>query len=78
MFEGGLEKNSRKQRDLLGKLASVHSLKMVLLILSQGKKKKGGEVADDEDDDAVRTSVSQDRVTAALCTKEWFLSNHYI
>jgi hypothetical protein len=33
--------------------------------LSQGKKKKGDEVVDDEDDDdAMRTSVSQDRVTA--------------
>jgi hypothetical protein len=31
--------------------------------------KKGDKVADDEDDDAVRTSVSQDRVTATLCTK---------
>jgi hypothetical protein len=42
--------------------------------LSQGKKEKGDEVADDEDDDAVRTGLSQDRMTATLCTEELFLS----
>jgi hypothetical protein len=41
-------------------------------------KKKGDEIADDEDDDAVRTSVSQDRVTATLCTEESFLSTQYL
>ncbi len=49
--------------------------------LSQGKKKKGDEVADDEDeddDDAVKTSVSQDQVTATLCTEELFLSTQCI
>ncbi len=47
--------------------------------VSQGKKKKGDEIADDEDDaDAVRSSVSQDRVTATLCTKELFLSTQYM
>jgi hypothetical protein len=40
--------------------------------------KKGDEVADDEDDDAVRTSVSQDRVTATLCTEELFLITQYM
>jgi hypothetical protein len=36
------------------------------------------EIADGEDDDdVVRTSVSQDRVTAALCTEELFLSTQY-
>jgi hypothetical protein len=56
------------------------SLKNAQLTLSQGKKEKGDEVADDEDDDdddAVRTSVSQNRVTATLCTEELFLSTQY-
>jgi hypothetical protein len=48
------------------------SLKEVQLTLSRGKKKKGDKV-----DDAVRTSVPQDRVTAALFT-ELFLSTQYI
>ncbi len=48
------------------------SLKKVQLTLSQGKKKKGDEVADYKDNDAVRISVSQDRVTATLCTEELF------
>jgi hypothetical protein len=34
---------------------------------------KGDEVADDEDDDDVRTSVSEDRMTATLCTEELFI-----
>jgi hypothetical protein len=43
------------------------------------KKKKGDQIADDEDDnDAVRTSASQDRVTATLCTEELFLIIQYI
>ncbi len=46
----------------------VQAKKQVLLTLSQGEKKKGDEVADDEDDDAVRTSVSQDSMTATLST----------
>jgi hypothetical protein len=36
------------------------------------------DVADDEDDDAVRTSVSQDGVTATLCTEKLFLRTRYI
>ncbi len=52
------------------------SLKKVQLNLSQGEKKKGDEVADD--DDVVRTSVTQDRVTATLGTEESFLSTQYI
>ncbi len=51
---------------------------MVQSTLSQGRKKKGDEVADDEDDDAVRTSMSQDRVTATLCTEELLVSPQYI
>jgi hypothetical protein len=35
--------------------------------------KKGDDVAGDDDDDAVRTSVSQNRVPAKLCTEELFL-----
>jgi hypothetical protein len=43
------------------------SLKKGPLTLSQGKMKKGDDVADV---DAVRTSVSQDRVTVILCNEE--------
>jgi hypothetical protein len=46
------------------------------ITLSEGKKKKGDEV-DDKGDDAVRTSVSQDRVTVTLCNEEFFLSTQY-
>ncbi len=56
----------------------VDSLKKVQLTLSQGKKKKRDDVADDEDDHAVRTTVSEDRMTATLCTEELFLSTQYI
>jgi hypothetical protein len=45
------------------------SLKKVQLTLSQAKKKNG--------DDAARISMSQDGVTATLCTKESFLSPQY-
>jgi hypothetical protein len=31
--------------------------------------KKGDDDADDDNDDAVRTSVTQDQVTATLCTE---------
>jgi hypothetical protein len=54
------------------------SLKKAQLSLSQGKREKGDEVADDEDDDAVKTSVSQDRVTVTLFNEELFLSTQYI
>jgi hypothetical protein len=42
--------------------------------------KKGDVVddADDEDDDEVRTSVSQNHVTATLCTEEFFPRNQYV
>ncbi len=36
--------------------------------LSQGEMRKGDDVADDDDHNAVGTSVSQDQVTATLCT----------
>ncbi len=55
-----------------------HSQKKVQLTLSRGKKKKGDEVEDVVDDDVMRTSVSQDIVTAILCTEELFLSTQYI
>jgi hypothetical protein len=73
---GELENNSSKPRDLV---ENWHrdGLKKVQLTLSKGKKKKEDEVGDEDDDDAVRTSVSQDRVTATLCTEKWFLSTHY-
>ncbi len=54
------------------------SQKKVQLTLSRGKKKKGDEVEDEVDDDVMRTSVSQDIVTAILCTEELFLSTQYI
>ncbi len=47
------------------------------LTLSLGKMKKGDDV-DDDHDGAVRTGVSQDRVTAILCTEELFLGIQYI
>ncbi len=47
--------------------------------LSQGMVKKGDDVAvDDDDDDAVRTSVSQIRVTVTLCIDQLFLRSRYI
>jgi hypothetical protein len=49
------------------------------LSLSQGMMKNGDDVAvDDDDDDAARTSVSQNRMTATLCTEELFLRTLYI
>jgi hypothetical protein len=54
------------------------SLKKAQLTPSQGKTKKGDDVAADKDDDVVRTSVSQEWVTATLCTEELFLSTQYI
>jgi hypothetical protein len=54
------------------------SLKKVQLTLSQAKIKKADEVADDDGDDAVRTSLSQDQVTATLYTEELFLSAQYM
>ncbi len=67
-----MENNSTKPRDLT---ENRHSggLKKGQLTLSQGKMKKGDDVADYNDDDAVRTSVSQERVTATLRTEELFL-----
>jgi hypothetical protein len=47
----------------------VTAKRRVQLTLSQGKKNKDEDEVDDEDDDddMVRTSVSQNRVTATLC-----------
>ncbi len=39
--------------------------------------KEGDDVAVDEDDGAVRMSESQNRVTATLCSEEWFLRTQY-
>ncbi len=50
----------------------------VQLPLSQGKKMKEVEVEDgDDDDDDVRTSVSQDRAIATLCTEVLFPFTQY-
>jgi hypothetical protein len=38
---------------------------------------KKGDGADDDDGDEVRTSVSQNCVTATLCTEEFFLRVSY-
>jgi hypothetical protein len=77
MLKGELENNPRKPRNLVRNSSSV--LKRVnLRTLSQGKIKKGDDVADDKGDDAVRTSVSQDRVTVTLCIEEVFLRTPYI
>jgi hypothetical protein len=46
------------------------------LTLSQGMLKKG-DVVDDADDE-VRTSASQNRVTATLSTEEFFLRTQYL
>ncbi len=43
-------------------------------IVTARRKFKGDEVEDEDDDDVERTSVSQDRVTATLCTEEFFPS----
>jgi hypothetical protein len=67
-----LENNSRMPRDL------VKNRHRAQLTLCHGKMKKGDDVAGYEDEDAVRTSVSQDRVTATLCTEELFLRTQYI
>jgi hypothetical protein len=40
--------------------------------------KKGDDVVDDEDDYAVRTRVSQEQVTATLCTEELLPSTQFI
>jgi hypothetical protein len=40
--------------------------------------KKGDDVTDDDDADMVRTSVSQDRVTATLCTEELLRKTQHI
>jgi hypothetical protein len=69
-----LENNSRNQ----GPSQKTFIVTVQSTYSSQGKKKKGDAVADDDNDDnAVRTSVSQDRVTVTLCTKELFLSTQY-
>ncbi len=67
-----LENNSKKPRDLTNNRHN-DSLKKSHLTLSQGMMKKGDDVAVDDDDDVVRTSVSQNRVAATLCTEELFL-----
>jgi hypothetical protein len=39
--------------------------------------RKGDDVAVSGDDDAVRISLSQNQVTATLCTEELFLMSQY-
>ncbi len=54
------------------------SLKKVKHTLSQVMSKMGDEVDDEDYEEVERTSVSQDRVTATLCTEELFLSTQYV
>ncbi len=54
------------------------SLKKDQLSIFQGMFKKGDDVAVCNVDNVVRTSVSQNRVIATLCTKELFLRTQYI
>ncbi len=76
MLKGEFENNSRMPRDQVKKWHS-NSLKKFNLLFLRVRRRKGDKIADDEDDDAVKTSVSQDRVTAVLCAKELFLSTQY-
>ncbi len=65
-----MENNSKKPLNLT-KNRHSDSLKQGQLPLSHGMVKKGDDVAVDDDDDAVvRTSASQNRMTATLCTEE--------
>jgi hypothetical protein len=66
-----LENSRRKPRDLL-KNRQSDSLEKSQLTLSQGMMKKGDGIVDVDDDDEVRTSASQNHVTATLCTEEIF------
>ncbi len=67
---GELENNSRKPRDLTRNRHS-DSLTKSQLTLFQGMMKKGAVILiADGDDDEVRTSASQNRVTATLCTEK--------
>ncbi len=54
------------------------SIKKGQFTLSHGQMKIRDDVADDEDDDMVRTSVSEDRVTATLSTEGLFLRTQNI
>jgi hypothetical protein len=67
-----LENSRRKPRGLL-KNRHSDSLEKSQLTLSQGMMKKGDGIVDVADDDEVRTSASQNHVTAKLCTEEFFL-----
>jgi hypothetical protein len=78
MLKERVGNNSRKSRDLLKNMHSG-SLRKSQLALSQGMIKKGDVIVDaDDDDDEVRNSVSQNRVTATLCTEDFFLSTQHI
>jgi hypothetical protein len=76
-LKGEFENNSSKTRDLV-KNRQSYSLKKCQLTLSRGKMEKGDDVADDDDGDALRTNVSQDRVTMTMCTVELFLMTRYV
>jgi hypothetical protein len=72
MLQGELENESRKPRDLL-KNRHRDSQKKSQVTLSQGMLKKADVI--DDDDDEVRTSTSQNLLTAILCTEKFFPRN---
>jgi hypothetical protein len=75
-LKGELENSSRP--GWKSGIVTLCIVKKVQLTLSRGTKKKEDEVEDEDDDDVVRTSVSQDKVTATLCTEKLLLSTQYM
>jgi hypothetical protein len=67
----------RRPKDTQGELSGDRQ-KKVRLLFFLSKKKKGHEVEDEDCDDGVRTGVSQDRVTATLCSEDLFLCAQYM
>jgi hypothetical protein len=77
MFKEKSKHNFWKPRD---QLKNRHSdgLKKSQLILSQEMLRKGDVDDDADDDDEVRTSASQNHVTATPSTEEFFLRTQYL
>jgi hypothetical protein len=75
--QGRIKNNFRKPRDLL-KNRHSDGLKKSQLTLSQEMLKKGDVDDDADDDDEVRTSASQNHVTATPSTEEFFLRTQYL
>jgi hypothetical protein len=77
MLKRESENYSKKPRDLL-KNRHSGSLNKSHLTLSQGMLKKGNVNGDADDYDEVRTSASQNHVTATQRTEEFFLRTQYL